>query len=66
MRRLIKIHEIDELYEVIKIPAGTINDEIMRNVAKLDEEAELEQFTRDILCDPNNTLCKFLLKLLIS
>lgn len=55
MGRLIKIHEIDEFYEVIKIPDGSINDEIMGNVAKLNEEAELEQFTRDILHDPNNT-----------
>lgn len=55
MGRLIKIHEIDEFYEIINIPDASINDEILTNIANLDEETELEQFTRDILYDPNNT-----------
>ncbi|PWW06105.1 hypothetical protein DFQ01_1034 [Paenibacillus cellulosilyticus] len=55
MGRLIKIHEIDEFNEIINIPDASISDEILTNVLNLDEEMELEQFTRDILYDPNNT-----------
>lgn len=55
MGRLIKMHEIDEFYEIIKIPEASIHQEIITNITKLDEETELEQFTRDILYDPNNT-----------
>lgn len=55
MGKLIKMHEIDEFYEIIKIPEASIHKEIITNITKLDEETELEQFTRDILYDPNNT-----------
>lgn len=55
MGRLIKIHEIDEFNEIINIPDASISDEILMNVLNLDEEMELEQYTRDILYDPNNT-----------
>ncbi|OUM85450.1 hypothetical protein [Parageobacillus thermoglucosidasius] len=55
MGRLIKIHEIDEFYEIINIPEASITEEILANIANLDEETELEQFTRDILHDPNYT-----------
>jgi hypothetical protein len=55
MARLIKIHEIDQFSEILKIPEQAINDNILQNIRILDEKNELEPAIRQILYDPNDT-----------
>lgn len=55
MARLIKIHEIDQFSEILKIPEQAINDNILQNIRLLDEKNELEPAIRQILYDPNDT-----------
>lgn len=55
MRRLIKIHEIDEFSEIKAIPDASISEEILTNIRNLDEKGEIEHFIREILYDPNET-----------
>jgi len=55
MRRLIKIHEIDEFSEIKAIPDASISEEILTNIRNLDEKGEIEHFVREILYDPNET-----------
>lgn len=55
MGRLIKIHDIDEFSGVQSVPDAAINSTIISSIKKLDEETQLERFTREILFDPNET-----------
>ncbi len=55
MARLIEIYEIDEFSEVKTIPDVAISKDILCNIRNLDEKDEMEQFIREILCDPNET-----------
>jgi len=55
MRRLLKIHDIDEFSEVKALPDAAINEEILSNIRNLDEKSEMERFLRQILYDPNVT-----------
>jgi len=54
MKRLIKIHDIDEFSEIKTIPDAAINKEILFNIKNLDEKS-IERFLREILYDPNET-----------
>lgn len=55
MTRLIKMHEIEEFYEVKTIPDSAVTSQIISNIRRLDEKSELEPFIRNIIYDPNST-----------
>lgn len=55
MSQLIKLHDIDEFSDVIKIPTAAITSSKIKNVKALDEKEELEVFLREIIHDFNDT-----------
>ena len=55
MSRLIKLHDIDEFSDVVKIPSDSIKLSMIDNIKKFDEKNELEVFLREIIHDFNDT-----------
>jgi len=55
MARLLRISEIHEFDEVGRIPDAAITDEILSNVALLDERTQLEPWVQDIVRSHDRT-----------
>ncbi len=55
MGRLIKIQDIDQFFEVVKVPDAAIMPAVLEGVRNLDERRELEPMLREILWDPTET-----------
>lgn len=55
MARLIKIHDIDQFFEVVNVPDAAVTSEVLGNVRQLNERRELEPMLREILRDPTET-----------
>lgn len=55
MARMIKINEIEEFSDIIRVPNDVITEEIIVNVRNLHETKELEPFIQEIIHDHNDT-----------
>ena len=55
MARLLRSSEIDEFAEVGRIPEAAVTDEILSNVAVLDERSQLELWIQDIIRSHDQT-----------
>lgn len=55
MARLLRISEIHEFAEVGRIPEAAVTDEIISNVADLDERTQLEPWIQDIVRSHDQT-----------
>jgi len=55
MPRLVRLHEIDQFAEVVRIPEAAVTDDVLRGIRGLDERRELEPALQEILFDPNET-----------
>ena len=55
MARLLRISEIHEFAEVGRIPDAAVTDEILTNVARLNEKTQLEPWIRDIVRSHDQT-----------
>ena len=55
MARPLRISEIHEFAEVGRIPEDAVTDEILRNVAELDERKQLEVWIQEIIHSSDNT-----------
>ena len=55
MGRLIKIHDVDQFFEVVYVPDAGITSQVLEGVRQLDERTELEPMLRELLWDPTET-----------
>lgn len=55
MANLIRVHEIDQFSNILRVPECAVSKEILEAVRKLDERRELEPALQQILFDPNET-----------
>jgi hypothetical protein len=55
MGRLIKIQDVDQFSDVLRIPEKAVSDAILASVRRLHEKNELEPALREILYDPTET-----------
>lgn len=55
MPRLVRLQEIDQFADVVRIPEEAVSADVLRGVRQLDERRELEPALQEILFDPNDT-----------
>lgn len=55
MARLIRLHDVDQFSEVVRIPEASVTDEVLQGVRNLHETRELEPALLEILFDPIET-----------
>ena len=55
MGRLIKIQDLDQFYEIVKIPEASITAVLLESVRQLDERRDLEPMLREVLWDTTET-----------
>ena len=55
MSRLIRMHDVDQFKEVIRVPEAAVNSDVLVGIRRLNERQELEPALQEILSDPNET-----------
>jgi len=53
--RLIRLQDVDQFFDVVRVPESAVTQELLTGLRDLDERRELEPLLREILWDPNET-----------
>lgn len=55
MGRLVRLQDIDQFFDVVRVPESAVTAEVLDGVRALDERRELEPMMRELLWDPTET-----------